>query len=54
MPDDALEMSPVLKRLLEAVERAENAEARQRAWSALVEYQREHGLRAQPGEGPDK
>ena len=50
MQDEGLEMTPVLERLLEAVDRAEDAEARQRAWNALVEYQREHALRATPGE----
>ena len=42
--------SPQLKALLDAVNRAEGAEARQRAWNALVEYQRQHEVRAQPSE----
>jgi hypothetical protein len=50
MQDEGLEMTPILKRLLEAVDRAEDTEARQRAWNARVEYQREHALRAKPGE----
>jgi hypothetical protein len=49
MQDDP---SPELKALLEAVERAEEPEARQRAWDALVEYQRQHELRAQPSDAP--
>ena len=39
---------PELRALLEALDRAEGAEARQRAWDALVEYQRQHEVRAQP------
>ena len=39
---------PELQALLEALDRAEGAEARQRAWDALVAYQRQHEVRAQP------
>ena len=39
---------PELKALMEALDRATDPIERQRAWDALVNYQREHGTRAQP------
>jgi hypothetical protein len=45
---------PALKALLEALDRATDPEARQRAWNALVEYQRQQEVRAQPREDPPR
>ena len=39
---------PELRALMEALDRADGVEARQQAWNALVEYQRQHEIRAQP------
>jgi hypothetical protein len=49
---DSTPQSPELEALLEALERAEDPEVRQRVWNALVQYQREHGIRAQPSDPP--
>jgi hypothetical protein len=45
-------LPPELRALLEALDRAETAEERQRAWDALVQYQRQREIRAQPSEPP--
>ncbi|HLI27988.1 MAG TPA: hypothetical protein VKZ60_13005 [Chloroflexota bacterium] len=41
---------PELQALLDALERATDPQERQRAWDALVAYQRAHEVRAQPNE----
>ncbi|MBX5491988.1 MAG: hypothetical protein IRZ14_12620 [Chloroflexi bacterium] len=42
--------SAELQALLEALDRATTPEERQRAWNALVAYQRAREVRAQPNE----
>ena len=49
---DASDRPAELQMLIDALERAEGAEARQDAWNALVEYQRQRGVRAQPEQAP--
>lgn len=44
----------LLRTLMEALDRADTPEARQEAWNALVEYQRQREPRAQPKEAPPR
>ena len=50
MDDAAPPPPPELAELLAAMDRATGPEERQRAWDALVAYQRRVGVRAQPRE----
>jgi hypothetical protein len=53
MQDTERPVPPELQMLMDALDRAEGPEARQRAWNALVEFQRQRGVRATPREAPD-
>jgi hypothetical protein len=41
---------PELARLMERLRRATDPRERQQAWDDIVNYQRQHGVRAQPRE----
>ena len=48
MQDASPPPPPELAMLMERLKRATDPQERQRAWDALVSYQRQHGVRAQP------
>ena len=54
MQESERPVPPELQMLMDALDRAEGPEARQRAWNALIEYQRQHGVRATPRQGADE